>query len=436
MLFALLTWTTIAVGGLSELTLRMPSLLASSIAAIGVYLLARRFCDPYQSLLAAAIFATHPTVAFAAADARPYALALMAVVWSVLMLIGWCETEKLSYGVACVLLLALSTYVHYLSATMVPLFAWYLIRQGPAIGPKWRNIAWLGVLFVALLLLLVPHASRLWLLRAEHSFSGAPSFRDVIDASLYYRLGPGILAGLVLARWAWPDFSLRTQAWFTRRHTFFLAWYLGPILLLLLISLFSEARLFVPRYYLWGVPGLAILLASALSSIKPLPARRAAGLVVLLALCVRRVPIGPAAHGGEDWRGALQAANGLVARSHYTLLLRSGFPERPFHGPGEAPTLDEPLMAPLAMYPWPGRVELAPCWLEEADRRRLEEIVSSHVSRHAGFVFVTPNNQGPPTDAWLLGRLSGENYRVSSLGDFAGITALVFEPRAPVADRR
>ncbi len=360
----------------------------------------------------------------------------MAVVWSALMLIRWCETEKLSYGVACVLLLTLSTYVHYLCATMVPLYAWYLMRQAPAFGSKWRQIASLSVLLGALLLLLVPHAASLWSLRAEHSFSGAPSFRDVIDALLYYRLGPGILAGLALARWAWPEFSLRPQAWFTRRHTFLLAWYLGPMLLLLAISVFSEARLFVPRYYLWGVPGLAILVASALSSIKPLPARRAAGLLILMAFCIRRIPSGPAAHGGEDWRGALQAAKVVVARSDYTLLLRSGFPERPFNGLGANPTLDEPLMAPLAMYPVPGHVELAPCWLEEADRRRLEEIVSGLVLRRAGFVFVSPNNQGPPTDAWLLGRISGENYRVSSLGDFAGITAIVFEPRGAVADRR
>lgn len=58
-----------------------------AVAAVGVYLLARRFCDPHQSLLACALFATHSTVVFAAADAGPFALALMAVVWSILMLI-------------------------------------------------------------------------------------------------------------------------------------------------------------------------------------------------------------------------------------------------------------------------------------------------------------------------------------------------------------
>jgi hypothetical protein len=117
--FSILTWGTIAIGGLNEITLRMPSLIASSIAAIGVYRLARRFCDPHQSLLACAFFATYSTVAFAA-DARPYALALMAAVWSILMLIRWCETGKLAYGFASVLLVALSIYVHYLCAIAAP----------------------------------------------------------------------------------------------------------------------------------------------------------------------------------------------------------------------------------------------------------------------------------------------------------------------------
>src|SRR5258708_13464579 len=59
-LFAILTWATIAIGGLSEITLRMPSLVASSVAAIGVYLLSRRFCDPSQTPLPPPIFAPPP----------------------------------------------------------------------------------------------------------------------------------------------------------------------------------------------------------------------------------------------------------------------------------------------------------------------------------------------------------------------------------------
>jgi hypothetical protein len=75
---------------------------------------------------------------------------------------------------------------------------------------------------------------------------------------------------------------------------------------------------------------------------------------------------------------------------------------------------------------------LVPCWLQEADRRRLEEIVSGLVDRRSPFVFVSPNN-GPPTDVWLLGRVSGQTYRVSNLGSFAGMTVIGFFPRGQTA---
>ena len=136
---------------------------------------------------------------------------------------------------------------------------------------------------------------------------------------------------------------------------------------------------------------MAILVASALTSIDPFPARRAAGLVILIAFSARHIPSGPAAHGGQDWRGALQAARVVVARSDYPLLLRSGFPERPNNGWGMKSAMEDPLMAPLAMYPVPGRAELVPCWLKKADRNQWEGIVSGLVLRRAGFVFISPS---------------------------------------------
>lgn len=60
---------------------------------------------------------------------------------------------------------------------------------------------------------------------------------------------------------------------------------------------------------------------------------------------------------------------------------------------GAAPCAqDDPLPAPLAMYPAPGRTEAVPCWLRE------------------GFVLVTPTDW-PQADAWLSGRMSCEGYR-------------------------
>ena len=294
--YAVLTWCAVHVGGFSELTLRMPSLVASVVATTGVYLLARRFCDRHQSLLASALFATHGAVAFAAADARPYAIALMFVVWSALLLNRWAETGKLAYGVAGELLFAVSIAFHYLAATLLLVQLWCLFRQRSSFRLRWRHAAGIGAVLGALLLIFLPHAGQLWRMRADHSFVGAPAAGDVISALLYPRLVIGTLAGLLLARWIWPKLSWHGNPGFLRARGLLLAWFLAPILVLFAISTFSQAGLLVPRYYIWGTPGLAILTASAISGIEPLPARRTMEWVILLAL--------PATTGSRRSRGA------------------------------------------------------------------------------------------------------------------------------------
>jgi len=280
----------------------------------------------------------------------------------------------------------------------------------------------MGVLLAGLLSLLAPHANALWQARQEHSFAGMPELRDVIDALVYYRLAAGIILGLAVARMLYPELTIHTRAMLTLRHTFLLTWYLCPVLLLLGISLVSDAKILVARYYMWGVPGLVILTASALSAVKPLPARRITGLLILLVFCARRIPAGAAGHGGQDWRGALLAARAEMQSTDATLLLRSGFPE------GPAGIADDPLLAPLALYPVPGKVRIAPCWVDDAGAARMEVLVSRLVQDRAPFLYISPSDYQPPA-AWLLARLSREPYRSSSLGAFQGIIAISFNPR-------
>jgi hypothetical protein len=110
-------------------------------------------------------------------------------------------------------------------------------------------------------------------------------------------------------------------------------------------------------------------------------------------------------------------------RSGATLLLRSGFPENPIGAD------DDPQLAPLALYPVPGRVLIAPSWLNrEEDTARMEKVVSSLVQEGSTFVYVAPSDYGAPS-TWLLDRLRGERYRSSRLGPFKGMTVIKFAPQ-------
>ncbi len=427
-LFSILAWCAVAIGGLHEAALRMPSLIASLAALAGVYLLARRFVSRWRSLLAAGLFAASGPVAFAAADARPYALALMAVVWAVEMLLKWCDTGRLGYGCASVLLTALAVHLHYLSATMLLVYA-YALRRPPRVRrPPARDLWFMAALLAALLLPLFPHALHLWRLRQQHSFAPPPDVRQAAMEILPYRLAGAILLALGAASLLYPSLSIRSATLFTPSRLFLLVWYLAPVLALLPVAVLSDAKLFVPRYYIWGAPGLSILIVSALSAVHPLPARRAAGALILLVFCARQIPLGPAAHGGQDWRGALQAARAERARSGASLLLRSGFPEPPLNARATDPANSEPGAGPVAMYPFPGSVFLLPSALHQPDRMRLDEIVSGLLARRAPFVFVSLGKESPAF-VWLQGRLSGAAYDILDMGGYDGLTAARCRPR-------
>jgi hypothetical protein len=80
------------------------------------------------------------------------------------------------------------------------------------------------------------------------------------------------------------------------------------------------------------------------------------------------------------------------------------------------------------MYPASGTVTIMPWGFNEPDRKRLEEIVTSLLSRRARFVFLSLGER-PAGFTWLQGRLSGEGYEISALGNFAGLTPCKCQPR-------
>src|SRR5262249_39976714 len=222
-LFSVVTWLVVAGGGLRGVTLRLPSLVAAAIASLGVHGLVRRFGDASQSLLATALFATYGTVVFAAADARPYAPALMAVVWAMLLLVRWCETGRAVFGIAWAFAAALGGDLHHPAGTMVTVFVFCILGQDRVRRPGRAGLCGMSALVCVLLLPLLPHAAQLWSMRVEHSFSGMPELRDVIDALVYYRLAAGMFVGAVAARLLYPDFEVRRGGVVSRGAFFFFA---------------------------------------------------------------------------------------------------------------------------------------------------------------------------------------------------------------------
>ncbi|GAC1454977.1 MAG: hypothetical protein PVSMB1_04300 [Gemmatimonadaceae bacterium] len=133
-MYGAVAWAFYAVGGAREYVMRLPSLIAISLAALLIYRLARRIIDKDSALPAVAVFISSGTVAFAACDARPYALLLLFVVGSTLALVRWLETGTTRYAGAYVVTAALASYTHYLAFPILAAHAAYALARLREIG--------------------------------------------------------------------------------------------------------------------------------------------------------------------------------------------------------------------------------------------------------------------------------------------------------------
>ncbi|WP_026548860.1 glycosyltransferase family 39 protein [Arthrobacter sp. Br18] len=138
-------WT--AVFGLSETSLRVPSLLAVSAAAGFLVAIGRRLAGTTYGLTAALVFVVLPRTQYVATDARSYALALLSTVIATYFLVRIREgpSQRLWVGYA-----AAATVATLLSFYTVLAFVAHLATMllDPALRSRWRAMlavspAWL-----------------------------------------------------------------------------------------------------------------------------------------------------------------------------------------------------------------------------------------------------------------------------------------------------
>jgi mannosyltransferase len=316
-----------------EISLRLPSLVCMAVAAWLLYRLGRRLAGTAVGAVAALAFLCLPEVAFAAIDARPYALALMLLLASTLFLVRWVDGGRARDAALYVATAALVVYAHYLFALALVPHAVYAARRARLLAGLWAAVG-------ALCLPLAGQVLHFYQTRHAHSFALTPAPESYFTAIAPPALAGAVLLAIVLRR-PKPD-APSPLPW-----NFLFAWLLVPTTLVFALSLFTDVKLFVPRYLLGCAPAAALLAAWAIvrcSAVRP------AAAVLVLALGVRVLQTGPN-HGGEDWRGAMRAL-AAEAKPGDKLLIATGFVE----GAGAAMRdsyLHDALFAPQVVYPVP-----------------------------------------------------------------------------------
>jgi len=220
----------------SEIALRLPSTFALAWAVLLLYRLGSELFDHRIGLLAAIGFALHPGVAFAASDARPYAIALAFTVASVLALVRWLRHGRLLDAASYVLATTVMIYAHYLFGVMLLVHAVYALwparPRGP-VSPRALCIA-AGLLVVAVAPLTLQLVS---IARRSADFSFAP---EASLALLLRVLAPTIIPfSILLARDRFRRLGVGSRL---SDLILLLSWSVVPPALLFAITLESDFR--------------------------------------------------------------------------------------------------------------------------------------------------------------------------------------------------
>lgn len=414
-LFYVVEWATTALFGTSELALRLPSLVAMGLTAWFVFLLGRRLFDAGAGAVAALVYVSLPLVGFAAGDARPYALASMALTGSALALVRWLDSAKPAHAIAYVVAFAATVYLHYMFA--LPLVAqgiYVLARRGRTPAGD-RQIVLVYAAAAAALVPAVPTLLRVVGQRGllSNPFPLTPS--QLIAELLPLSLVLVLVVGGVGAALVWrPRRGARVDL-SDGSIVFLLAWFAVTFVGLVAISVAGSATVLVPRYFVSVLPALALLagaFVTRLGAVWPQVALVAAVAVVSIV----RFPASP--HTAENWRAAAALERELVDDPDTPVLLFAGFVEARRLDWLEDSERSSYLNAPATAYPFEGDVIALPFGVNDESQPYMEDLVRDRLLGEEEFLVVTRGIDS--ASRWLDGRLGPEGVTSTQRASYGG----------------
>lgn len=402
-LYYWLLWISRNIFGQSEIALRSVSILAGATATFLVYRIGRRLIDREMGLLAAALFASLSSFAFAAVDARPYALALALSIASTLVFIDWLETGKRSASLLYVILATLTVYAHFIFAlALLP----HLVILAFDRRSKRLPLMDVVIALMGIGILTIPAVPQLLSLFSRRGALTIPT--KIYPETFLKTLGPPVLIaalilGLVISRLIdRPYFSVREPNSHGVGRLLVIGFIL-PTTLLLAISLATPTTLFAPRYYLMQAPYLALLAAWGIRSVGPARTRR----IMLLSVAIISVLAYPSINAdmNQDWRGAAKTVNNFVHDGETPVLIRTALTESRSIAWVQDPRRRDYLLSPLSRYPMNGRPILLPFDLTHGGLAYVEGLAAGPLANANRFLLVS--NYLNPFEDWLAGRLQG-----------------------------
>jgi 4-amino-4-deoxy-L-arabinose transferase-like glycosyltransferase len=424
-IYTMLAAAVIRLGGSSEAALRLPSVLAAVLTAWLLFRLGEHFFDREAGVLAVVVLASlHEIARDAATNARPYGIALLLVVASVLQLVRWFETRRRRNMVGFVITVAAIPYFHYLFTTIYLVllaYAIYIWRSSRRIPLKHLIAA--GALIAILLSPLAWNVLYVRRVSSESSWASTPDVQALVSSFMPQVLAASLFLGAVVGFIACGTAKIVE----TPRSPRFLlvTWLAIPIITLFIVARVSPFKVFVFRYYLPALPALALLVGCGIRSLSPPRMRMIISIFVVVisimsysgyhwTLSARR----------EDWRRAAESVRAAGISATTPVLIRTGLVETAKVHWDLNIDRDSPLLCPLSKYPIPGRIILLPSRLDSENIRYLEQVTSHILNPADRFVLLARNDED--NVAWMRGWFLGQGFEESELGSSPGVRLFLF----------
>jgi len=375
------------IGGLNELSLRLPSVFAGVALVMSAALLVTRWTGSRAAgLLAALLLALDRNCIFYSQEARPYAwvqlFGLINTAFFLRILVAPSRRSRAGWVVTAVVVF----YLHYTAILLLAaqLVAYGLLSLVPAWRPvyRWRQLAADGGVVVLGMLPSIPHLMQIAARRDAWSLFisrrlGLGEVFSLFPLEIYLLLpaiicvmawlvvkttkrwrGPGAMsAGLARGDWcfSWERWSFGSADSVDPRQLVVLsAWLFVPLILAWILTVCDVARVFFLRYLVVSAAVPALLSAILLPACPGSLSRFVCSIALAAALVVQNGFVQQFQSDGrvigdrrQDWRAAISLLRREVAADHVPVFVRSGLIEADRLSDAPTPRLREYCLLPV-----------------------------------------------------------------------------------------
>ncbi len=421
-------WLTARITGTSEIGLRIPSILAMLAAAYLLYRVARELFDRDAALIVAVFFCAHPIVVFASIDARPYAFGALAITAAIFMLVRLRHSNSNWLAAAFGLAAGASMHFQFLFGAVLPVLALcFLVAKAGDVKTLARQAAVAFGAFALVFLPVIPDLLQLFRYRQTYVFERTTPSIVELSSTLAPVWSVFIFTGIVLLAVATQkvDWRGRPDHW-----RFLVCTSLGlvPILILFGVSALTPTNIFVARYRLIAIPGIALYWGWLVSRIDSRLLRVLFCMALVTTAAYRKLSSEDSHRHGYTWKYALELAGKSASPDNAPVLICSDFPSSDYFPiPVGAAVKDSGFFTPLSYYKLSVPVVGLPRALNDQAMQIGSDFVYQAGQRRERFLALgyRPSLE---TLRWLR-TIASPAYDVRTLGQPDGILVLEFRPR-------